>query len=137
MLGKRIGSVIAAAIIAFGVIANLKHSQTTASSSVSKFTEEETYQTKSDTPEPSKQITSTAEINQGMSVEQSPALIIDPVIVLRETIPPVYEQRSSKERIYTQDEIRKMEEASKYFGDDPIIRKRLGLPSRETGKIDY
>ncbi len=137
MLGKRIGSVIAAAVIAFGVITNLKHSQKTASPAVSTFTEEEIYQTKSDNPEPSQNITPTVEVDQRRPVEQSPALIIDPPVVLRETTPPVYEQRSSEERIYTQDEIRKMEEASKYFGDDPIIRKRLGLPSRKTGKIDY
>lgn len=39
------------------------------------------------------------------------------------------------EKIYSEDEISQMEIAKQYQGDDPIVRRRLQLPSRETGKL--
>lgn len=42
---------------------------------------------------------------------------------------------SDVEKIYAEDEISQMEIAKQYQGDDPIVRRRLGLPSRETGKL--
>ncbi|ABR91827.1 Uncharacterized conserved protein [Janthinobacterium sp. Marseille] len=42
---------------------------------------------------------------------------------------------SDVEKIYSEDEISQMEIAKQYQGDDPIVRRRLGLPSRETGKL--
>jgi len=38
-------------------------------------------------------------------------------------------------RIYSDEEITQMENARQYHGDDPIVRQRLGLPSRETGRL--
>lgn len=39
------------------------------------------------------------------------------------------------EKTYSEDEISQMEIAKQYQGDDPIVRRRLQLPSRETGKL--
>lgn len=39
-------------------------------------------------------------------------------------------------RIFSEEEIMQLEEAKQYHGDDPIIRARLGIPSRATGKIE-
>ena len=44
-------------------------------------------------------------------------------------------QVSPADRIYTPEEISKMENEKQYHGDDEIVRERLGLPSRETGKM--
>lgn len=51
--------------------------------------------------------------------------------------PPVSQQKisNSVEKIYSEDEINEMEIAKQYQGDDPIVRRRLQLPSRETGKL--
>ncbi|MBB3212088.1 putative nucleic acid-binding Zn-ribbon protein [Herbaspirillum sp. Sphag1AN] len=38
-------------------------------------------------------------------------------------------------KIFSDQEISQMEDAKQYHGDDPIIRKRLGLPSRETRQL--
>jgi hypothetical protein len=40
-----------------------------------------------------------------------------------------------RDRIYSDEEIRKMEDRAEYHGDDPIVRARLGLPSRETKRL--
>lgn len=39
------------------------------------------------------------------------------------------------ERLYTDEEISALEEQKQYRGDDPIVRSRLGIPSRETHKL--
>lgn len=39
------------------------------------------------------------------------------------------------EKIYSENEISQMEITKQYQGDDPIVRRRLQLPSRETGKL--
>lgn len=38
-------------------------------------------------------------------------------------------------RIYSSEEIAAMEQAKGYQGNDSIVRRRLGLPSRETGQL--
>lgn len=38
-------------------------------------------------------------------------------------------------RVYSSEEITSMEQAKGYQGNDPIVRRRLGLPSRETGQL--
>lgn len=40
-----------------------------------------------------------------------------------------------EERVYSDNEIAQMEEEKQYRGDDPIVRRRLGLPSRDTRKL--
>lgn len=50
--------------------------------------------------------------------------------------PTIQETKSGDtDRIYSDEEILQMEDTNQYHGDDPIIRRRLGLPSRETGKL--
>lgn len=39
------------------------------------------------------------------------------------------------ERVFTDAEIDQMENEKRYHGDDPIVRARLGLPSRETKRL--
>jgi len=39
------------------------------------------------------------------------------------------------DRIYSEEEIDKLEEDKQYHGNDPIVRYRLGLPSRETKRL--
>lgn len=39
------------------------------------------------------------------------------------------------DRIFTDAEIDQMEDEKQYHGDDPIVRARLGLPSRETKRL--
>lgn len=39
------------------------------------------------------------------------------------------------DRVYSEEEIDKLEEDKQYRGNDPIVRYRLGLPSRETKKL--
>lgn len=38
-------------------------------------------------------------------------------------------------RVYSSEEITAMEQAKGYKGNDSIVRRRLGLPSRETGQL--
>lgn len=38
-------------------------------------------------------------------------------------------------RIYSSEEISALEKTKGYSGNDPIVRRRLGLPSRETGQL--
>lgn len=45
------------------------------------------------------------------------------------------QENSDAERIYSDSEITAMEDSKQYHGDDSIVRRRLGLPSRETGKL--
>jgi hypothetical protein len=42
---------------------------------------------------------------------------------------------SPYEKIYSDGEITQMEDEKQYHGNDPVVRSRLGLPSRETGKL--
>ena len=42
---------------------------------------------------------------------------------------------STTDRIYTPEEIDQLEEQKQYKGDDPIVRKRLDLPDRTTGRL--
>jgi len=49
--------------------------------------------------------------------------------------PMVEASPGSGERVYSDNEIAQMEDEKQYHGDDPIVRSRLGLPSRETGKL--
>ena len=42
---------------------------------------------------------------------------------------------SDIEKTYSEQEISQMEIAKQYQGDDPIVRRRLQLPSRETGRM--
>lgn len=44
-------------------------------------------------------------------------------------------QISPADKTYTPEEISEMENEKQYHGDDEIVRKRLGLPSRNTGKM--
>ena len=48
--------------------------------------------------------------------------------------PPTMEppKQDEAKRVYTDEEIARMEDEKQYHGDDPIVRARLGLPSRET-----
>ena len=39
------------------------------------------------------------------------------------------------DRIYTDEEISALEDQKQYRGNDPIVRSRLGIPSRETRKL--
>lgn len=39
------------------------------------------------------------------------------------------------ERVYTDEEIAALEDQKQYRGNDPIVRLRLGIPSRETRKL--
>lgn len=39
------------------------------------------------------------------------------------------------ERVYTDEEIAALEDQKRYHGNDPIVRSRLGIPSRETRKL--
>lgn len=39
------------------------------------------------------------------------------------------------DRIYSDEEISALEVAKRYTGDDPIVRARLGIPSRETKRL--
>lgn len=39
------------------------------------------------------------------------------------------------DRIYSEEEIDRLEEDKQYHGNDPIVRYRLGLPSRETKRL--
>ena len=41
-------------------------------------------------------------------------------------------KQDAAKRVYTEDEIARMEDERQYHGDDPIVRARLGLPSKET-----
>lgn len=40
-----------------------------------------------------------------------------------------------RDRFFSDEEIWQMEDRAQYHGDDPIVRARLGLPSRETKKL--
>ena len=57
-----------------------------------------------------------------------------PVASLRTAESPVIEppRQDEAKRVYTDEEIARMEDEKQYHGDDPIVRARLGLPSRET-----
>lgn len=41
-----------------------------------------------------------------------------------------------KDKVFTDEEIDKLEEEKHYHGNDPIVRARLGLPSRTTKRIE-
>lgn len=42
----------------------------------------------------------------------------------------------TQHKLFTDDEIDRLEEEKQYHGDDPIVRARLGLPSRTTKKLE-
>ena len=50
-------------------------------------------------------------------------------------LPSVAEEIDPSERIYTDEEISVLEEQKQYHGNDPIVRARLGIPSRESRKL--
>lgn len=59
-----------------------------------------------------------------------------PPVSRRDTSPVSQTQVNSDiEKTYSEQEISQMEIAKQYQGDDPIVRRRLQLPSRETGKL--
>lgn len=61
------------------------------------------------------------------SHHESEAIVISqPTILSSSPIPS---------KIYGLAEISEMEKSKQYSGDDPIVRARLGLPSRETGLL--
>jgi hypothetical protein len=63
-----------------------------------------------------------------------PTLSVDPQpAVINPAVPP--KPNNPNDRIYTAAEIEKMEEARQYHGSDPVVRKRLGLPSKDTGRL--
>ena len=48
---------------------------------------------------------------------------------------PAAEELVSPAKIYSDEEITSMENEKQYHGDDPVVRARLGLPSRETKQL--
>jgi len=59
-----------------------------------------------------------------------------PPVSRRDTSPVSQTQVNSDiEKTYSEQEISQMEIAKQYQGDDPIVRRRLQLPSRETGRM--
>lgn len=59
-----------------------------------------------------------------------------PPVNRRDTSPVSQTQVSGNiEKIYSEHEINQMEIAKQYQGDDPIVRRRLQLPSRENGRL--
>lgn len=57
---------------------------------------------------------------------------------LSQTVAPVPApalRATEGDKTYSRAEIEQLEQAKQYYGDDPIIRRRLGLPSKDTGKL--
>ena len=66
--------------------------------------------------------------------------------VVREVPPPIQKDESASikivqppprpyEKIYTDSEITQLEDDNQYHGDDPLVRRRLRLPEKQTGKL--
>jgi len=70
-----------------------------------------------------------------------PALAVDPARAPSAPLEAASEtpQPTAKvdefDRTYSDDEIAVLEDQKRYHGDDPIVRSRLGIPSRETHKL--
>ncbi len=59
-----------------------------------------------------------------------------PPVSRRDTSPVSQTQVSGNiEKTYSEHEINQMEIEKQYQGDDPIVRRRLQLPSRDTGRL--
>ncbi|MDY0748428.1 hypothetical protein SNE35_28270 [Paucibacter sp. R3-3] len=77
------------------------------------------------------------------STEQDaiPAWVVEPARAPSTPIEPAAaaSQPAAKagefERVYSDEEIAALEDQKQYHGSDPIVRSRLGLPSRETHKL--
>jgi len=52
-----------------------------------------------------------------------------------ETNGPISRSDIDDHRVFSDDEISQMEDEKQYHGTDPIVRARLGLPSRDTKRI--
>lgn len=59
-----------------------------------------------------------------------------PVAAAPAAVAPVPSPKVAEyERVYTDEEIAALEDQKQYQGNDPIVRSRLGIPSRETRKL--
>ena len=68
--------------------------------------------------------------------DTSPSLKKQETVKIEQSVPKVnaapqvvHEEQS---RELTDEEVRQLEIEKNYFGDDPIVRKRLGLPPKKT-----
>ncbi|WP_157664373.1 hypothetical protein [Bordetella genomosp. 9] len=62
-------------------------------------------------------------------------VVVQPHITMSQVPPATSSSTGSAIRIYSAEEITAMEQAKGYQGNDSIVRRRLGLPSRETGQL--
>ena len=62
---------------------------------------------------------------------QEPAVSVN---VTASASPPLV-KADEGDRTYTDEEISALEDQKQYHGNDPIVRSRLGIPSRETRKL--
>jgi len=67
----------------------------------------------------------------------APAPAQEPVVSVNATAPavPPPVKIDEADRTYTDEEISALEDQKRYHGNDPIVRSRLGIPSRETRKL--
>lgn len=62
-------------------------------------------------------------------------VVVQPGATMSQVPPATSSSTGRTIRIYSPDEITAMEQAKGYQGNDSIVRRRLGLPSRETGQL--
>lgn len=72
-----------------------------------------------------------------MAPTSAPAPAQDPAVSVNATAPAVSPpvKIDEADRTYTDEEISALEDSKQYHGNDPIVRSRLGIPSRETRKL--
>lgn len=62
-------------------------------------------------------------------------VVVQPGITMSQVPMPTSSSTGRSIRVYSLEEITSMEQAKGYQGNDLIVRRRLGLPSRETGQL--
>ena len=62
-------------------------------------------------------------------------VVVQPAITMSQVPTAPSSSTSRTIRVYSLEEITSMEQAKGYQGSDLIMRRRLGLPSRETGQL--
>ncbi|TXI89583.1 MAG: hypothetical protein E6Q40_02100 [Cupriavidus sp.] len=72
-----------------------------------------------------------------VSPTSAPAPAQEPAVSVNATAPaaPAPVKIDEADRTYTDEEISALENQKQYHGNDPIVRSRLGIPSRETRKL--
>lgn len=86
---------------------------------------------------PNREVQRAPDLTLGPVEYRNPAagVVVQPGIVVPQAPASAPASSGRGIRVYSSEEITAMEQAKGYQGNDSIVRRRLGLPSRETGQL--